>query len=232
MGEKAERYRIPAEEPPMTLIRTEEVPVTIDHLLKRLDVIIWPETPDGIEQEFSILWELENPARTTEPWSSGWHDWKNPRVLNFFASVENQLTELARIFLKQHTNGSTSITVGETQAMKDFPAALPWLDSFLSMWMWLQPWIPPTERDSPIDPKPEKKEELPNLEDDELLTDRQREIAHFLAKGKNDKEIAVSLVISSGTVKTHRQNIGGRWKTSSGMKALQAETKRRGYGQA
>lgn len=64
----------------------------------------------------------------------------------------------------------------------------------------------------------------------ELLTDREREIVHFLADGWSDKKIADRLVIAPATVKKHRQNIEEKWGVSGGMKWLQTESKRRGYG--
>ncbi|MBI3960241.1 MAG: hypothetical protein HY328_15620 [Chloroflexi bacterium] len=75
------------------------------------------------------------------------------------------------------------------------------------------------------------KDELPIPEGDELLTPRQREIAHLLAEGMNYEGIAGRLVISPHTVKKHGDNIQERWGIGGGEKALQIETKRRGYGE-
>ena len=72
----------------------------------------------------------------------------------------------------------------------------------------------------------------PTSKGDELLTEREREIAQLLARGKNQSEIAKELVMAEGTVKTHRQNIADKWSTTSGHKALQIEARRRGYGVA
>jgi two-component system response regulator NreC len=41
----------------------------------------------------------------------------------------------------------------------------------------------------------------------ELLTLREREVLHLLAEGKSNKEIAVSLDLSTYTVETHRRNL-------------------------
>jgi two-component system NarL family response regulator len=41
----------------------------------------------------------------------------------------------------------------------------------------------------------------------EELTDREMEVLHCLAKGRNNREIAASLFISEDTVKTHLKNI-------------------------
>lgn len=76
----------------------------------------------------------------------------------------------------------------------------------------------------------QEKEGLPITEGDELLTDREREIARLLAQGKSQSEIAKELVIEQGTVRTYKQNIAQKWNTgTSGHKALQIESMRRGY---
>ena len=71
---------------------------------------------------------------------------------------------------------------------------------------------------------------LPIPDGDELLTTRQREVAHLLAEGMSDEAIADNLVISPHTVKTYRRNIGGKWGKTSGPEKLQEEARKRGYG--
>lgn len=67
-------------------------------------------------------------------------------------------------------------------------------------------------------------------EGDELLTEREREVARLLAQGKSQSEIAKELVISGGTVRSHKQRLAEKWQTgTSGHKALQIEAERRGY---
>lgn len=67
-------------------------------------------------------------------------------------------------------------------------------------------------------------------EGDELLTKRQREVAHLLADGMGYEEISKQLTIAESTVKKHGDNIQERWGISGGEKILQGETKHRGYG--
>lgn len=76
----------------------------------------------------------------------------------------------------------------------------------------------------------QEKEDLSTSEGDELLTDRQKEIAHLLAGGMNYKAIAEKLVIAESTVKRHGDDIQKRWGITGGMPSLQIEAKRRGYG--
>lgn len=65
---------------------------------------------------------------------------------------------------------------------------------------------------------------------DELLTEREREVVQLLAQGKSQNEIAEKLVMTEGTVRTHKQNIAEKWQTgTAGHKVLQIEARRRGY---
>lgn len=63
------------------------------------------------------------------------------------------------------------------------------------------------------------------------LTLRQQEIAHLLADDFDASEIAQELGIALNTVKVHFRNIQNEWGTESrGLKLMQEEAKRRGYG--
>lgn len=62
------------------------------------------------------------------------------------------------------------------------------------------------------------------------LTDRETEIAHLLAQGKDDREIAEMLVISYRTVRTHRENIAKKWNIQQTLELMRHEAKRRMYG--
>jgi DNA-binding NarL/FixJ family response regulator len=65
----------------------------------------------------------------------------------------------------------------------------------------LQPPVPQTASATPTPQLPELVEEL---------TPREREVLRFLATGASNREIAVQLFISEGTVKNHISNILGR----------------------
>lgn len=75
-----------------------------------------------------------------------------------------------------------------------------------------------------IEPEQEK---TPNIE---LLTNREREVACLLAKGKRRNEIATELLINPETVKSHWQNISHKWGLNGKIatKRLQEEAKKRG----
>lgn len=62
------------------------------------------------------------------------------------------------------------------------------------------------------------------------LTDRQIEVAHLLAKGFYDKEIAAELMISKHTPREHRKKIAAKWKTKQTIELMQHIARLKGYG--
>jgi ATP/maltotriose-dependent transcriptional regulator MalT len=55
----------------------------------------------------------------------------------------------------------------------------------------------------------------------ELLTNREREVLRLLATGMRNQEIAVALVVSLATVKTHLIHIYTKLQTRNRMEAVQ-----------
>ena len=80
------------------------------------------------------------------------------------------------------------------------------------------------------DPQPMPSPSPKTPEGGELLTGREKQIAHLLADGMDYKEIATKFVCSPSTVKRHADNIQAKWEFVGGGKLLQAEAKRRGFG--
>lgn len=84
-------------------------------------------------------------------------------------------------------------------------------------------------------PHPPDQQTRQEKEGDELLTEREQEVAQLLARGKTQMEIATDLVISHHTVRTHTDKITIKWELRQsegervGQKALQIEARRRGY---
>lgn len=62
------------------------------------------------------------------------------------------------------------------------------------------------------------------------LTQREREIAGYLAQGFEKIEIAETLIVASSTIQKHCQNISRKWKVSEHTGELHREALRRGYG--
>ena len=64
------------------------------------------------------------------------------------------------------------------------------------------------------------------------LTKREKEVAHLLANGKGDKEIAEELMIESSTAKDHCESISNKWGLggTTAKRSLKPEAKKRGYG--
>lgn len=63
------------------------------------------------------------------------------------------------------------------------------------------------------------------------LSPREKEVAHLLATGKRQKEIAQELIIGTATVKTHCESISNKWglNGTTAIAKLQQEAKTRGY---
>lgn len=54
----------------------------------------------------------------------------------------------------------------------------------------------------------------------ENLTEREREVLHLVAQGKSDKQIAAALIVATGTVKRHLNNMYGKLGVNSRTQAL------------
>lgn len=64
------------------------------------------------------------------------------------------------------------------------------------------------------------------------LTPRQKEVAHCLAEGLNDDQIAGRLFMAKATSGKHRESIAEKWGITSHIELMQREARDRGYGQA
>ena len=92
-------------------------------------------------------------------------------------------------------------------------------------------WVMNAARSLPPEEKQQLKEQW-IIDEPNLLTEREEEIAIYLAKGLSEEEIAIATTIEVYTVRSHCRNIKEKW----GMKGrvtrakLQREANLRGYG--